>query len=459
MGKRLLLMALMAAVQVLAAELTEAKVFEWWDDGLIAPEEANEILSLMDEGNMREACALAEIYSGEPCGDPAIPMPDSVRKFYHGHYTTKLRLDSTGRVSSHRKELELAFRRLALRLGTQELLTYRSKRGEAHFGQVSSRELHSEIPLDTFWGTALSYSLGKFRLSAMLDTSKVTNIGITAGPFSKFTAQAAIWYSKGDSASTDSPSGSLTLTVPSGGITAWYQAGQSSPLVRFSFRTRNTSAFSWSTTGYIHGDSIPAPARLSASILKNSFWSTQNLTLHAKDFFDTKATVGARVTRPLHSDSISGRFSIDISGGPEIARPAIKVTCIEAASDCDQTIYQAKIASSHAFGQKAATFTGGARTRHERSGNSWQAPRLEIAAELDEIPARKSGQKNAGSRRNSYRIALVAPEASPQKKLQVRTETRIYGDFLEFALTAAFQRTETSNFHPTHAQVTAGFFF
>ena len=55
MGKRLLLMALMAVVQVLAAELTEAKVFEWWDDGLIAPEEANEILSLMDEQRFRES--------------------------------------------------------------------------------------------------------------------------------------------------------------------------------------------------------------------------------------------------------------------------------------------------------------------------------------------------------------------------------------------------------------------
>ena len=51
-----------------SAELTEAKIFEWWDDGTIEAKEANEMLELMDEGNMQEACALAEIYANEPCG-------------------------------------------------------------------------------------------------------------------------------------------------------------------------------------------------------------------------------------------------------------------------------------------------------------------------------------------------------------------------------------------------------
>ena len=491
MGRRLLLIALLAAVQALAAELTEAKVFEWWDDGIIAPEEANEILTLMDEGDMREACALAEVYAGEACWGASGAALDSVRKHYRGHYAAKLRFDSAGALSVQRHEFEFEFRRLTLRLGTQELLTYRSKRGEAHLGQISTRELHSEIPLDTLWGTAIAYTLGMFRLAAMLDTSKTSSIALTAKPSPKFTAQAAFWSSAGAKPAADSaspaqpfprtgsgPSASLTLVAPSGKVSAWYQAGQTFPLVRFSFQGRDT-AFSWSSTGYIHGDSVPAPARLSPSILKNSFWSTQNVSFRAKRFFDTKATASARVTKPLHSDSISGRLSLDIAGGPQAARPALKITCVEAASACDQALYQANFSTSHALGQTTATLSGGARTRHERSGHSWQAPRLEIAIAIDEKPAQSStgnrtlsstgnralssasnrAQAHAGNRKNTFRISLVAPEARPDKKLQIRTETRIYGKFMEFALTAAFQRSENANFHPTHAQVTTGFFF
>ena len=469
-----------------SAELTEAQVFEWWDDGFIAPEEADEILALMDEGNMQEACALAEVYAGEPCDSQQTKamhganteahqqQTKTMRDAYHGHYVSKIRFDSTGSVSGHREEFQFTFRRLTLRLGSQELLTYKSKRGEAHFGQISTRELHSVIPLDTLWGTALAYSIGKFRFSAMLDTSKATSFGLTVGPFSKVTAQATVWAgasakpatgpaatgpAKSFSITENAPSASATLSIPSGKISAWYQARQSSPLVRFSFRGKDTSAFSWSTTAYIHGDSIPAPARLSASILRNRFWSTQSVSFRAKDFFDTKATVNARVLSPLHSDSISGRLDLNVVGGPGFLRPALKLTCIEAANDCDQTVLQAQVASAHAFGQKVATFTGGARAKHKRTEHSWLPPRLEIGIALTEIPAGEHAPKAAGSRRNSFRIALVAPESRPDKKTQVRTEARIYGETLEFTLTAAFQRTETENFHPTHAQISAGFFF
>ena len=37
-----------------AAGITEAQVFEWWDDGTIEAAEANELLSLLDEGNTQE---------------------------------------------------------------------------------------------------------------------------------------------------------------------------------------------------------------------------------------------------------------------------------------------------------------------------------------------------------------------------------------------------------------------
>jgi len=467
-------------------EFTEAKVFEWWDDGFIAPEEANEILALMDEGNMHEACILAEIYAGEPCDDNL----EKLREHYRGHITFKLRFDSTGSISGHREELQFTFHRLTLRLGTQELLTYKSKRGEAHFGQISTRELHSAIPLDTLWGTALAYSLGKFRFAAALDTSKVANLGIAVEPFSKFTAQATLWTRAESAPATTEPatnsaqsipattepatnptpsnsasSASLALDFPQGKVFAWYQTEQAFPLLHFEFRGKKSQALFWKTTGYIHGDSVPFPARLSSGILASRFWTTQSVTFRAKTFFDTKATVNARVLSPLHSDSISGRLDASATGGPEFLRPALKVTCIEAASDCDQTVFQAKIASSHAIGQMTTTFSGGARARYERSTENWQVPRLEIGIAVSEKPAQSfanngaqsSTSKPAGN--NTFRLSLVAPESRPDKKMQIRTETRIYGDYLEFALTAAFQRTESTNFRPTHAQICTGIFF
>ncbi|MBR4559075.1 MAG: hypothetical protein IKO21_05855, partial [Fibrobacter sp.] len=47
--------------------LSEAQVFEWWDNGIIDGEEAQEILDKLEEGNMQEACILAEVYALEKC--------------------------------------------------------------------------------------------------------------------------------------------------------------------------------------------------------------------------------------------------------------------------------------------------------------------------------------------------------------------------------------------------------
>ena len=184
-----------------AADVTEAQVFEWWDDGTIGAEEANEMLTLIDEGKMEEVCALAEIYANEPCGtgEQAVFADDEhvdktaggmlaskkgtgrmragksrVKKpsrHYSGHLAAKVRYDSAGHVTAHREELLFNFHRATLRLGTQELLTYKGNRGEAHFGQISTRDLHSGIPLDTLWGTALAYSISALTLAGLIDTS------------------------------------------------------------------------------------------------------------------------------------------------------------------------------------------------------------------------------------------------------------------------------------------------
>ena len=43
--------------------------------------------------------------------------------------------------------------------------------------------------------------------------------------------------------------------------------------------------------------------------------------------------------------------------------------------------------------------------------------------------------------------------------MQVRSETRLTGDFLEFSLVATFKKTEGGNLRPTHAQLSTKILF
>ena len=463
-GITLMALAVVAVLvrMVPAAEVTEAQVFEWWDDGTIEAGEANELLGLIDDGNMQEACALAEIYVNEPCemmatddgGASKMPAarkssgrkrPPKSQKNYGGHFSAKVRFDSAGHVVAHREELRFDFHRLSLRLGTQELLTYKGKRGEAHFGQISTREMHSGVPLDTLWGTSLVYSFGKLHVSALLDTSGVSRafFGYSAGKF--LSAEASLWNAP------ESHSVSLQASVPSGRVVAWYQAGQSFPLVRFSLRGREAPAFSWSTTGYLHGDSVPAPARLSASILRNRFWTTQNITYRTKGFLDTRVSASARILSPLHSDSVSGRLAIDVSGGPPVLRIGAKFTCREASENCRQTFYQGAAQSTYEFSTLSATLSGSARTQHDRADNSWGRPRLEIGAAVSEA--------GPGRRDNLFKVSLVAPDARPHESLRFQSEARLAGDILELSLVASFKKFTGAKFRPAHAQISSKILF
>ena len=454
-----------AATFAHAEGITEAQVFGWWDDGTIEATEANELLSLLDEGNTQEACALAEVYASEPCemkladdsADDASASKTSAarkptgrkrapkaQKNYGGHFSAKARFDSTGRIDTHREEFLFNFHRATLRLGTQELLSYKSAHGEAHFGQISTRELQSAIPTDTLWGTALAYSfnalsLGTFDLGGLVDTSGSTraHVGFTGGK--DFTAGAALWKA------ADTYSVMAQAAFPAGQIAYWHQIGESAPLVKFQLHGRDSATVSWRTTGYLHGDSIPPHARLSTSILKNRFWITQNLTFRAKEFFDTRISTSARVLSPLHSDSISGRLALDIESGPPTIRGSAKITCREASEDCRQTIYQGTLQSAFDFGTFKATFAGGARTEHDRTHATWKRPRLEIGATVSE--------NFPGKRENLFRLSLVTPDSHPLENTQVRTEMRLTGDHLSLSLIATFKNGGDSKFRPAHAQL------
>lgn len=469
-----------------AADVTEAQVFEWWDDGTIAAEEANEMLSLIDEGKIQEVCALAEIYANEPCGtgEQAVFGEDELAgdrtagdalaskkhagrmpagnktagksrakkpsRHYSGHLATKVRFDSSGSVTAHREELLFNFHRATLRLGTQELLTYKGKRGEAHFGQISTRELRSAIPTDTLWGTALAYSLdalglGAFGLAGLIDTSGTLRAHASYTHSKVFTAGASLWKT------ADTYSIMAQAAFPFGQVAYWQQIGEPAPLIHFRLHGKDSSTLSWRTTGYIHGDSLPTPARLSPSIAKRRFWTTQNITYRAKDFFDTRVSASARFLSPLHSDSVSGRLALDISSGPPVIRINAKATCREASENCRQTIFQGTAQSTHEFNTLTMALSGGARTQHDRAEKSWSSPRIEIGASVTE--------KNPDRHENTFRLSLVAPDALPHENLQIRSETRLTGDFLEFSLIATFKKADGGRIRPAHAQISSKIIF
>ena len=458
----------LAFTPVQAADVTEAQVFEWWDDGTIEAEEANEMLSLIDEGKIQEVCALAEIYANEPCGTgtqaifeedefagnrtagnaPASNKTARAKKpsrHYSGHLATKVRFDSSGSVTAHREELLFHFHKATLRLGTQELLTYKSKRGEAHFGQISTRELHSGIPLDTLWGTALAYSISAFGFAGLIDTSGTLRAHASYTHKKAFVASASLWKT------ADTYSVMAQAAFPFGQVAYWQQIGERVPLIHFRLHGRDSSTFSWRTTGYIHGEALPQPARLSPSIAKRRFWATQNITYRAKGFLDTRVSASARFLSPLHSDSVSGRLALDISSGPQAIRINAKATCREASDNCRQTIFQGTAQSTHEFNTLTMTLSGGARTQHDRAEKSWSSPRLEIGASVTE--------KNPDRHENTFRLSLVAPDARPHENLQIRSETRLTGDFLEFSLIATFKKADGGRVRPAHAQISSKIFF
>lgn len=250
------------------AGISEAQVFEWWDDGIIDGDEAREILDQLEVGNMEEACMLASVYALESCnieggyaergsgtaarkvrkktagkgskvdaknaaggseivagkgsrtearndagsgadgGEFAAGSAEDGGEFAtgsaagerpglapHGFVKWSGRTDSTGHLESSRRELQVDFYRYSLRLGSQSLLTYRNQGTEAHFGEISTKELHSGIPLDTLWGTALLYPVGAFRFGALLDTALTTRASVGYAIAKGTEVEVAYWHS------------------------------------------------------------------------------------------------------------------------------------------------------------------------------------------------------------------------------------------------------------------------
>ncbi|MBR2197209.1 MAG: hypothetical protein IJ909_01955 [Fibrobacter sp.] len=436
-------------LQVAASALDEAKVFDWWDNGIVTAEEATEILDLLEEGNQEEACLLAQVYAQESCEDPPsrVAQPKSPRRrdktpkgkvptrpslAPHGFVDWKGRIDSAGHLESHRTELQVQFYRYTLRLGSQELLTYKNQGSEAYFGDISTRELHSQIPLDTLWGTSLLYPLGPFHVAGLLDTAKTTQVRLGYGQRGTGSAEIFYWhgFGNGDVQATEIHSLGLQAKTPFAQVAAWWQYGQEFPLIKILlYGSENTShpvVFSWRTTAYIHRQDIPRWARLSSTIQKSKYWGSQSLSMRAPDLLNTKVTANAGLISPLDADTMAVRLKLGGESGPEFLRAAASVTCRDAGTNCRVTDWKGGLnASPWEFWVLGASV----RVRHARP-EGFAPPHLELSNLFRDLS------------KNYTKFTLIAPKGRPQEDLRLRTEFLISGDFLDFSLVCTFKGME-----------------
>ncbi len=459
---------------VLAAPLSESKVFDWWDNGIITAEEATEILDLLEEGNQEEACLLAQTYAQEPCDETAggktragstlgkissgkksakAPTRPSITP--HGYVDWKGRIDSTGHLESHRTELQVQFYRYTLRLGSQELLAYKNQGSEAYFGDVSTRELHSQIPLDTLWGTALLYPFGNFHVAGLLDTAKTTQFRLGYGRRGIASVEAFYWHDFGniqqtsDSLQTHTHSLGMQTKFPFGQVAAWWQYGQEFPLIKVQLHgsekmerdgengdddanagktvskagQNGAVTYSWRTTAYIHREEFPRYARLSKTIQKSRFWGAQNLSVRAPDLLDTRVSANGTLIEPLDADTMAVRLKLGAESGPKFLRFSASATCRDAGSNCRQTDWKGGL---NLTPWELWALGASARVRHDRP-EGFSPPHLEFSSKFTD-----SGQ--------SYtKFTFILPKCRPRDDMRMRSEFLISGDYLDISLVCTFK--------------------
>ncbi len=472
--------------------LDEAKVFEWWDSGVIDGDEAREILDLIEEGNLQEACMLAEVYALEGCATDNPPKKqhrkasgkkaqakdaahistahvgaENTQKqdarpsvIPHGYIEWRGRTDSLGHLESERTELRLDFYRYSLRLGNQSLLTYKNAGSEAHLGQISTKELHSNIPLDTLWGTAAFYPIWKFRLGALLDTAKTTRASLG---FVHVNGELELAYwrhqhtgtsDSSETYGTERHSISTAAKGNWGNVAVWWIPGRDIPLFKIQLHYRektDLATVAWKADAYLHGDSLPREAHLSSTIASSRFWGSQTLAVTTADSWRSKFGVNARTIIPLRSDSSKTRMKASAATGPAILRSEASATCLQAEEHCRQNDLALKIQSSWNFenansAHERFVFSGKFRTRHTRD-------------EGFGTPLYEAGATYALDSFNSAGVAVAIPKGSPARELQVRSSAEVGTDFLQLSLAVTFRRTAEEEFHPLHAAFFARFIF
>lgn len=468
----------------LGQPLSESQIFEWWDSGIISPEEAQEMLDLVQEGNEREACFLAEIYAMETCEIQKAPKEKTPTKKktkgtgetaangsgknragsvakVRGRFFWKAQVDSLGELSKKNYNLQLEFYRFSLRLGTQELLSYKNKGAEAYFGQVSTKELRSHIPLDTLWGTALFYPLGNFTLGALLDTAKNAAAHLEYAFGKAVSISAAYWHS------TSQQSIALHGKSSRGEISLWQRFGQTSsgqnlfqqPLIKVQLHNdekRIGQTFSWRTTAYYHGDSLPEQARLSKTLQRYRFWGIQSLSFAFADLANTKISASTRVAMPLDADTASAKIKLQGDSGPRYLRVSASATCQDAENSCTSSDYRLQ-ALWQAYEGRGSTYNAFANT-YDASGstnNTLGSLTLQGSAKVEyrrndgfHRPKLELGTTYSQGVQNRFSISLILPKANFAEKLQIRNQVDIGSGKLQTSLGVTLSRTRGQHIKP-----------
>lgn len=457
------------------SQISEALVFEWWDNGIIDSDEAREMLDLLEEENMQEACLLAEVYALESCATTKNKDTHNTDKkaiskkkvastkkdkrpslVPYGYAEWSGRTDSLGHLESQRTELQLHFYRYTLRLGSQSLLTYNNVGSEAYFGQISTKELHSVIPLDTLWGTAAVYPLGMFRAGALLDTARTTQASISITPNKGFDFQLAYWHHQHPADSTERHSFTVQAKGNWGDLAAWWIPENKSdiPLFKFQIHHREKMEYAtlaWKASAYLHGEHLPQEVLVSSTIAGSRFWGSQTFAVTAADSWKSSFSINARTIIPLEGDSSKTRFKVMTETGPQYLRGGASAACLQAEERCRQNDLALKISStwdiengiaSKSSAQERLTFIGKIRTRHTQ-GQGFGTPLYEAGAAYS---------PNAF---NSAGVALTIPKGLPSRELRIRNTIEAGTDLFLLSLAVTFRRTAEETFHPLHAAMKA----
>ena len=447
----------------------EALVFEWWDNGIVDADEAREILDLLEEGNVQEACILAEVYALEKCSEKTPEKKQRKKQNKatraqrrrldlapHGFVEWRGRTDSVGHLESYRTELQLHFYRYTLRLGSQSLLTYKGDGAEAHLGEISTQELHSLIPLDTLWGAAGLYPVGIFGLGALLDTATNSRANVIIAPSPELELQLAYWHHRHRGTASERHSVFAQAKGSFGGVAAWWipEKRTDIPLFKIQLRHREKMElgnFSWKADAYLHGDFLPQESHLSSTIEKSRFWGSQTAGVSLRDAWKSNLSINARTIIPLESDSSKTRFKAAAETGPAALRGGASATCLQAETHCRQNDLSLKASSTwplgiDGFGKEHVTFAGKIRARHTR-GEGFGAPLYE------------AGAAYAAGTFNRAGIALTIPKGNPARELRLRSSTEIGTESLQLSLAVTFRRTAETPLHPLRAALKARFIF
>ena len=454
-----MIFALCTNASALETALNENIVLEWWDTGNSTADEAEEILELLQNDNQEEACVLAEIYALETCPqneattqatkttkrkNGKTEKPRATKKQNNrpslkpsGYVKWKGQSDSLGHLARSRTELRLNFYRYTLQLGSQELLSYKNNQSEAHFGQISTKQIHSHVPLDTLWGTTFQYPIKNWLIAGTLDTSLNKRLGTSYSLNKSTHIGANIWHSRHHN------SASLDIQSSWGYATTWLQSGEKMPLVKVELHGSEKTAiakYNWKSTLYFHGDSVPEQAYLTPTLLRHKFWGSQTFSASYSDRWQSKVSGNARLMIPLDTNTAKGRLKATAESGPKIIRATGSVTCIEANKNCIDQTYKLKITSS----LNPTTLFSSIQATHAE--HSFKSSHFEFGAAYTQ-------------QSNSAKITFAFPELDPQKRMQIRSDISLSASPVKLNLSATLQQTREQKMHPVHGFLEAKILF